>query len=161
MHPFGTIHQDSFQILTFDQQGISSHPNHFSLPFGAAELITSLSNVSQNPPRLYTLITAPLVHKYLGPLAPLLAKLDLNFAFLLQHLGLIGKESSGGGQIGGARIPVFVSGIQEYRTAFRAMMEHRSQLVWFRWLYVAFSRYMWVNEWVEFVPSRVDARRHG
>jgi N-acetylglucosaminylphosphatidylinositol deacetylase len=21
--------------------------------------------------------------------------------------------------------------------------------VWFRWLYVSFSRYMWVNEWLE------------
>jgi N-acetylglucosaminylphosphatidylinositol deacetylase len=36
-----------------------------------------------------------------------------------------------------------------YFTALRAMREHWSQLVWFRWLYVSFSRYMWVNEWVE------------
>ena len=25
------------------------------------------------------------------------------------------------------------------------MLEHRSQMLWFRYLYVAFSRYMWVN----------------
>lgn len=28
----------------------------------------------------------------------------------------------------------------------RAMLEHKSQLVWFRWLYLLFSRLMWVNE---------------
>jgi hypothetical protein len=31
-------------------------------------------------------------------------------------------------------------------TAFKAMLAHRSQLVWFRWLYLLFSRLMWVNE---------------
>lgn len=29
------------------------------------------------------------------------------------------------------------------------MWQHWSQLVWFRWFYVFFSRYMWVNEWAE------------
>lgn len=46
-------------------------------------------------------------------------------------------------------LPVFVSGIQEYMRALEAMRMHESQLVWFRWLYVSFSRYMWVNEWSE------------
>jgi N-acetylglucosaminylphosphatidylinositol deacetylase len=46
-------------------------------------------------------------------------------------------------------LPVFVSGAKEYLSALRAMQAHRSQLVGFRWLYLAFSRYMWVNEWVE------------
>jgi len=45
--------------------------------------------------------------------------------------------------------PLFISGIQDYLTALRAMRQHWSQLVWFRWLYVLFSKYMWVNEWVE------------
>ena len=46
-------------------------------------------------------------------------------------------------------IPAFISGWAEYKTAVRAMLRHKSQMVWFRWLYVAFSRYMWVNEWFE------------
>lgn len=49
-------------------------------------------------------------------------------------------------------MPAFVSGIEGYMAALRAMAQHRSQLVWFRWLYVAFSRYMWVNEWVRVLP---------
>lgn len=31
---------------------------------------------------------------------------------------------------------------------YRAMLCHWSQLVWFRWLYLLFSRYMWVNTYV-------------
>lgn len=59
-----------------------------------------------------------------------------------------------GAGAGGA--PVAVSGWDGYMRALQAMMEHRSQLVWFRWLYVSFSRYMWVNQWAE-VPVG-DAR---
>ena len=43
--------------------------------------------------------------------------------------------------------PVFVAGIKEYRRAVIAALRHQSQRVWFRWLYMAFSQYMWVNEW--------------
>lgn len=42
-----------------------------------------------------------------------------------------------------------MSGWDGYMRALQAMMQHHSQLVWFRWLYVSFSRYMWVNEWAE------------
>lgn len=41
----------------------------------------------------------------------------------------------------------YVSSIGGYINALRAMQHHQSQLVWFRWLYVLFSTYMWVNEW--------------
>lgn len=50
---------------------------------------------------------------------------------------------------------VFVSGVREYGTALRAMRAHGSQTKWYRWLYVAFSRYMWVNEWVEVEVDRL------
>ncbi|KAI0764611.1 putative deacetylase LmbE-like domain-containing protein [Trametes elegans] len=129
-------------ILTFDHQGISSHPNHISLPKGAAHLLStfpsSLPSKSRPRPRLFSLTTVSLAHKYLGPLAPLSRKLAL----------LLSDEPA----------PVAVSGWTEYAWALAAMQEHRSQLVWFRWLYVSFSRYMWVNEWVEVVPpSGVDS----
>ena len=34
----------------------------------------------------------------------------------------------------------------EYMNGIRAMLHHRTQLVWFRWFYLAFSRYMAINE---------------
>ncbi|CAO3634099.1 unnamed protein product [Mucor fragilis] len=33
-----------------------------------------------------------------------------------------------------------------YLTTHKAMRQHSSQLVWFRWLYVTFSRYMFIND---------------
>jgi N-acetylglucosaminylphosphatidylinositol deacetylase len=124
-------------------------------------------------PKLYMLITVPLSIKYVSILAPLVAKFDLNsmkflhyFEDRLAELGVLeyvdrfrfaGTSSSfsasaeEGGRVGnrGNPMPVFVAGIYDYLTALRAMREHWSQLVWFRWLNVLFSRYMWVNEWAE------------
>lgn len=41
---------------------------------------------------------------------------------------------------------VYISGAFEFDNAISAMTKHVSQLVWFRRLYVAFSRYMLINE---------------
>lgn len=46
-------------------------------------------------------------------------------------------------------VSFFVSGYWEYLKTLQAMQAHKSQLVWFRWLYVAFSKYLWVNLWIE------------
>ncbi|KAF8589120.1 LmbE-like protein [Ramaria rubella] len=114
-------------ILTFDELGISQHPNHISLPVGVSHLLSSPS-VPQL--QLFTLKTVPLLQKYTGPVSHTLAKLWLWLPW----------ASSG---------QTYISGIGGYRIALLAMYQHQSQLVWFRWLYVLFSRYMWVNDWVE------------
>ena len=143
------------QILTFDEKGISLHPNHISIPFGLRRLLST--QLPHPIPKLYTLISLPPFAKFQGPVAPVLAKYDL----VLQHVWysiyayLFGtpSEVNPDDQIS---VPVFVSGAQEYLTALKSMYQHRSQLVWFRWLYVAASRYMWVNEWLEVkIPSSV------
>ena len=132
--------------MTFDHHGISSHPNHISLPKGAAHLLSTLPSTPDKPrARLFTLVTVPLREKYLGVLSPLLSKVSIAFSRTL-------RDPSVGG---GAETAVAVSGVWGYARAHRAMREHWSQLVWFRWLYVSFSRYMWVNEWVELVPPTV------
>ncbi|KAJ7705383.1 N-acetylglucosaminylphosphatidylinositoldeacety la se [Mycena rosella] len=140
-------------ILTFDREGVSGHPNHKSLPAGVKELMASLKEV-----RLFTLITTPLPAKYGGLLAPSLAKFDL-YANAWLHfletqltrvlLALDISISSAPTKARPETMPVFVSGMKEYWAAVQAMRAHPSQLVWFRWLYVLFSRYMWVNEWNE------------
>ncbi|CAL1699297.1 unnamed protein product [Somion occarium] len=130
-------------VLTFDRRGISSHPNHYSLPNGIIQLIRDSASNGATPPRLFSLITVPLGQKYIGPIAPLLAKLDLHVASLLD----------GSTKAHVKRLPVFVSGVEDFWLAIKAMLEHESQMIWFRWLYVAFSRYTWLNEWVEVVPT--------
>lgn len=41
---------------------------------------------------------------------------------------------------------VFILPREHLLTPHRAMFEHRSQLVWFRYLYVLFSRYIFIND---------------
>ncbi|CAE6453974.1 unnamed protein product [Rhizoctonia solani] len=100
-------------IITFDQRGISSHPNHISL-FHAVSPFTSEVQV-------WTLHTTGVLAKYTG------------------YLGAIFPSTNDQGV-------VLTSGIEGYATALKAMRQHWTQLVWFRWLYVGWSRYMWVNE---------------
>ena len=119
--------QDHLQLLTFDERGISQHPNHISLPGGISYLLTS---PSAPVVKVFTLTTVPLLNKYMGPLSSPLAKLRA-------WLPWTGNNHT------------YVAGFGGYLTAFRAMYQHQSQLVWFRWLYVLFSRYMWVNQWEE------------
>jgi len=114
------------QILTFDQHGISNHPNHISLPAGIRHL---MRDPQDQHLRLFTLKTVPMLPKYIGPFSHIVAKLWSSIVQTPKH-------------------PTFVAGFKDYQTALQAMYQHWSQLVWFRWLYVLFSRYMWVNEWV-------------
>ena len=131
------------QILTFDNQGVTSHPNHMSIPYGILHLLSSLTPDTQ--PKLYTLISLPIIQKYIGPFAVLLAKFDLALISLLRRVHVDLRQD----------IPVFVSGVFEYLSTVNAVREHESQLIWFRWLNILFSRYFWVNEWVEVKPQDV------
>lgn len=146
------------QILTFDQKGVSSHPNHIALFAGAQTLIKNLGETSSKPPRLFTLFSAPLLTKYTSIVTVALGKADLYvYLFLtwvedwimlvLSHWypEILTPEIPR--HHDAAATPVFINGIGEYSTALLAMQAHSSQMEWFRWLYVAFSRYMWSNSW--------------
>lgn len=73
--------------------------------------------------KLYRLVSIPLVRKYIGILDLLLP-------------------------IRNTDETTFISPPFAYLTTHKAMRQHKSQLVWFRWLYVTFSRYMFVNDLV-------------
>ncbi|KAG6918986.1 hypothetical protein DXG01_010225 [Tephrocybe rancida] len=136
-------------ILTFDAGGISGHPNHCSLPDGVAHMPA--------PPKLYTLVTRPLDSKYTGVLAPLLAKFSLyrgRIHIYPAAADRVNQLLQFTNDANPAHLTT-VAGIYDYLTAIQAMRAHASQLVWFRWLYVLFSRYMWVNEWAEVMPPAV------
>ncbi|KAJ1302000.1 hypothetical protein OPQ81_000835 [Rhizoctonia solani] len=100
-------------IITFDQHGISSHPNHISLFHAASSLKSQV--------QVWKLHTTGVLTKYSG------------------YLGVIFPPTS-------ERGVVLASGIEGYARALKSMKQHWTQLVWFRWLYVGWSRYMWVNE---------------
>lgn len=133
-------------ILTFDTQGISSHPNHCSLPFGASLLSRRLSSTRSrtgNAPRVLGLLTVPVVPKYLGIFSVPLARAGIILS------GLMPRVFS-------PSTTILTSGFGEYLIGARALREHDSQMKWFRYLYMLFSRYMWVNEWVEIDPATLS-----
>jgi len=142
VHKYVVDHSIS-TILTFDSYGVSGHPNHFSLYLGVSHLLAASPADNTNPLVAYALKSKPLVIKYTGILAPALIKLKVTFSRALYTL----VNSIQGSNLVFPVRPVFVAGIKEYRRTIIATLQHRSQHTWFRWLYMAFSQYMWVNEW--------------
>lgn len=141
-------------LITFDPTGISSHPNHASL----AGVIPSDIQI-----RVMHLLSPPLATKYIGQLAATLSNVRRFLvdtpvdpaalaAFLPTQLAGVFDHLVGQGQGPGKdarRTTTITSSPDAYWTAVQAMREHRTQMVWFRYLYLAFSRLMWVNDLVE------------
>jgi len=105
------------QILTFDDKGVSGHTNHIAVSKACKSLPSNIN--------VYELRSVPIWHKYF----PII---DLINPYLL-----LGKSHS----VDYVNNP---SGILRVQTAMR--LGHKSQMLWFRWLWILFSRYMIVNE---------------
>ncbi|XP_051258092.1 N-acetylglucosaminyl-phosphatidylinositol de-N-acetylase isoform X1 [Dicentrarchus labrax] len=105
-------------VLTFDGRGVSGHGNHTALH----KAVSHLASTGQVPNDccLLSLVTVGLLRKYT-------TFLELPLSWLLPSCLCC------------------VIGSQGYRQAKDAMFCHRSQLLWFRYLYIAFSRYMFIN----------------
>jgi len=113
-----TIHAHEVDtVLTFDRYGISGHKNHSSIYNAMAYL-----HLEQKLPpktRVFTLRSVNLLRKYSSIL-------DLPMSFLLAP-------------------NVYTASLRGWLRLHRAMAAHRSQYVWFRKLYMAFSRYNFIN----------------
>ncbi|XP_026695736.2 N-acetylglucosaminyl-phosphatidylinositol de-N-acetylase-like [Ciona intestinalis] len=108
-------------LLTFDESGISGHPNHIAVNSAVKFMIKHRLTASFKP---FVLETVPIVRKYLQILDIIPTIIFLNQSQV-----------------------VVLSSCAEYFKAISAMQCHRTQLVWFRWLIVAFSRNMLINTW--------------
>jgi N-acetylglucosaminylphosphatidylinositol deacetylase len=96
------------------------------------------------PPKVYTLTTASLLTKYTGVFGGVFARFALWLKIIVKGLPVVNLFTSDRDTT-----PIFISGAERYLRGLSAMKQHWSQMVWFRWLNVFFSRYMWVNEWEE------------
>lgn len=152
VHEFVSDHDISI-ILTFDSYGVSGHPNHYSLYHGVSQLLAMPPTGIKYPLAAYSLTSKSVVTKYIGILAPILVKLKMSFFPVLHSTGRDTDDGSAGVLVR----PIFVAGISGYCRAVLATLQHRSQLAWFRWLYMVFSQYLWVNEW-ERIYAAVDAK---
>ncbi|KAM9348170.1 N-acetylglucosaminyl-phosphatidylinositol de-N-acetylase [Symphorus nematophorus] len=113
------INAHSFNmVLTFDGRGVSGHANHIAIH----KAVSHLASTGQVPNDccLLSLVTVSLLRKYTS-------FLELPLSWLLPSC-----------------LRCF-TGSQGYRRAKEAMLCHRTQLLWFRHLYIAFSRYMFIN----------------
>ena len=135
-------------LLTFDAQGISGHPNHVAC-FDAVQSLLRLrhtaaaipsSNPSDPSPDSplcgYALQSTPLWRKYLGPLDALCSALEEHSASRLEW------SPDGMSQF---YLLVDPSSLSAMRRSYAAMQAHSSQFVWFRRLFVIFSRYTFIN----------------
>ncbi|XP_061904201.1 N-acetylglucosaminyl-phosphatidylinositol de-N-acetylase [Entelurus aequoreus] len=105
-------------VLTFDGRGVSGHANHISIYKAVRHLV--YTDQVPNDCCFLSLGTVGLLRKYVS-------FLELPFSWLLPSslCCMIGSDG--------------------YSQCKAAMLCHRTQLVWFRYLYVTFSRYMYIN----------------
>jgi N-acetylglucosaminylphosphatidylinositol deacetylase len=115
--------KDFDAILTFDRYGVSGHWNHCDVHTG----IRYYAARSKNPYVLIELETLPLIVKYCGVLA-------LIYEYVRRMLE--GNSEN--------RMVVLLD-FSEVSWAYEAMAMHKSQLLWFRYLYLVFSSYLHIN----------------
>lgn len=126
-------------IITFDAHGVSSHPNHIALYEGAKRFVKSINDAQEGgnggngTMQLYTLTSTGVVRKYMA----VFDALSTITAFILGE-----KEG------GASPTPLlFISDPSAVFRAQRAMVvAHKSQMKWFRWLWILCSRYMVIND---------------
>ncbi|XP_053690541.1 N-acetylglucosaminyl-phosphatidylinositol de-N-acetylase [Sabethes cyaneus] len=115
-------------LVTFDKDGISGHPNHSAIYYATASLC--LAGLIPSKCKVLTLETVNICRKYISVLdLPLTLLLSTNWAVLSWR---------------------------SRRAVQNSMRLHRSQLVWFRKLYIIFSRYMVINSLREINKSDVE-----
>lgn len=135
--PYTTESTPSIDVLlTFDEGGVSGHPNHISLYHGARAFVGKLTrgrSGTDDPVKLYTLSSVALPRKY---------------ASIVDVPVTIVERIFSNTTTGEYPDPlVFVSGPKAYRKAQKAMTDaHVSQMRWFRWGWIGVSRYMVIND---------------
>ncbi|RIB06435.1 putative deacetylase LmbE-like domain-containing protein [Gigaspora rosea] len=154
-------------IITFDDKGISGHPNHSAAYNGARNYILSkIPSKSKSSKskllRLYKLKTVNIIRKYISIFDLLQTYLihnyinikslfsespsfekDLHDKNKRKNQELVEKEDKL------LNLPdsfLFVSTLPQYIRSRTSMTYHKSQLVWFRYLYILASRYMVINQ---------------
>lgn len=104
-------------VVTFDEDGVSSHPNHVSC-FRALQYLYSNGLIPADV-QVFVLESVPIWRKYVLALDVVISACHSTF--------------------------LYISSFRAYISIWRAMFAHSSQLVWFRYLYMIFSRYIVIN----------------
>ncbi|XP_069136011.1 N-acetylglucosaminyl-phosphatidylinositol de-N-acetylase-like [Argopecten irradians] len=108
-------------VITFDSSGVSGHGNHKAV-YSALMSMCSKGILPQNS-RVFCLNSVNILRKYVS-------FLDLPLSYVISR-------------------NIYISSPLAVLKSWRAMFAHRSQLTWFRILYLIFSRYMLINTLTE------------
>lgn len=111
-------------IITFDSYGVSGHSNHRSI-FEASKHLKNELNLNID---FYVLKSLTLVRKYSS-------FLDAIVTFMLDYTKIVTQNKD----------LIMAINLSEYSNLKQILQLHRSQMVWFRQLYMMFSRYMFIN----------------
>ncbi|KAJ2507974.1 hypothetical protein IWW47_000850 [Coemansia sp. RSA 2052] len=115
-------------IFTFDHRGVSGHQNHIAAYMGVKHMALTAQRFKFNPVNVYALESVGIARKFSSIL-------DTLFAF--------------GMAVTASNNRMFIADLPAYSMGIQAMLMHESQLVWFRKLYLAFSRYMFINTYTK------------
>jgi N-acetylglucosaminylphosphatidylinositol deacetylase len=126
-------------IVTFDRGGVSGHSNHVDVHRGIKLLIAAPSSFGLDRPLLgYELVSKSMPVKYSGPLELL--------AWHRAAPAFAAAQQASTDELRPALALRFMVQREQALLSLAGMRAHRSQLVWFRYLFVAFSQYGFFNE---------------
>ena len=139
-------------IVSFDERGVSGHPNHCAVYKGVEEFLQGSvelgQNISSNQVFCYKLETVSMWRKFSSifdiGLSFLIHTIRMAFFLLVQGSCLRFNTSSQDSSSKGWPEHLFLVG-GGIKRAHSAMMEHKSQFNWWRQLFIIFSRYSFVN----------------
>lgn len=133
-------------LITFDSQGVSSHPNHTSLYHGARAFAALLARRRCRSVDVYSLTSVNILRKYVS-IGDLLSTLA---AYVRDTGSVLGGATGTKGERPEALVflnELFGSSGATRGVAWRAMTEaHQSQMRWFRYGWIVLSRYMVIND---------------
>ena len=127
-------------ILTFDDKGVSKHPNHVQTHRGVMRFlmeakmgaIPNAEYTNENTPEVWVLETTPLYRTFMGAMDYWASVVSTTTRTKHSSLAVASSSSA----MFCAKNPSLI---------LEAMRTHATQWVWFRKLYVTFSRYSLMN----------------
>lgn len=136
-------------VVTFDERGVSNHPNHIALFHGCLKYFETLAS---RHTRLYVLKSLGFLEKYL---ATILTNVELLVQLLSEFFLSILKINVDVSFFNSHNKPAissikFYSDLNMLSVSYAAMAYgHFSQMVWFRYGWLFFSRYLTFNHLVQ------------
>lgn len=154
-----TKHKTIGTVITFDAFGVSGHPNHCDTSLAVRKALGETPKAYD----LLELVTVPLAVKYTGLIGIVYEAVNLMAESAMTKFdrlaaGNIPAESLPPSAVSDQYVALIDWG-EAWSFGFGAMKCHGSQLVWFRYLYLLFSRYLHVNVLVHRKPTTDTTKR--